>query len=1339
MKMKTIVTKVLAAVLTASLLPWPQDFMLVEEHLAAGQKEALPQAAYFWDFEDGHVNGTAVSSQGTEQGTASLHGATVQKAGISIEDKQYAGADNSVLSLAGGAKGSSYVKLPDNLYQGVSAESGLTWSFWMKPDSGVVRYSRIFSSIGSSNRGEFAYAPFADDKQWNLIFDDDQIFRQIYGKEPDKGVWSLITVTVSKEEAVFYINGDKCASNIIQGNTSLLAGKLNELPSLKTHALGMTTSRWSDPDCAATLDDVALYKTALTPVQVAELARSYGLEPQGPRVPQDAAEGTYGSGAAKKQLTQIPELTASSPDGANVVKVWKDSGDAYYYSVSRNGKVVIECSALGILTKDNDLTSGMALEAGSVSERAGTEAYEIIQGSFSKVEKDYTERSFTLTKGNGRVTVYFRVFGDGMAYRYEVDGDAASSAEVTVVTGEASEFVLPDKGEIWTVPVSQTYEGIEYTKRTMDSQYAAEAKYSTPILASLQEDSGNAWVLLTEANVYNEEDPYCGSVFQTEAGSKAFRTAFGLYLEQETDETKDQKRYSPTYSYVSEVPKKDVFHTPWRTAIIASDLEGIANSSLVTDLNPAPAKDFSWVEPGASVWSWWSTSYDAIQYKTMLDYIDFAAEAGMKYCLVDYGWELWDQYREKIASLVEYADTKDVSLLLWYGVNKFDGDHIFDLDSRDAIEAEFAWCEEVGVKGVKVDYINSASPFAMKVMYLLADLAADHHLVLNYHGCINPGGENRTYPNILSSEAVAGMENFKWNNGSSPATLLTLPFTRNVLGSMEFTPTGYKEFNSEATAGFMLANAVVYESALQTFAQSAFVYPGYHGFSLLSDVPTTWDESRLLEGYPGESVIRARRNGDDWYLGAMSLSAKTYQTPLDFLDPGTVYHACIYKDNAAGDNIEIDTRDVTSETVLELPIMENGGCSVKFSKTEQRKKTSYDDFHYYEAEDPAYAVLSGGARVSENQFASGLKHVGYVGQGGTLTFRKIPARADGEYTLRIYYISGEGRDLYLKVNDGEPIAMEGLVGNEKDWKAVCGISVPVNLNEGENTILFYNEAGNTPDIDRIAVSKLDLSGAQVKLSQGKYTYNGKECRPNVTVTSQGVELAEGKDYTVSYQDNVQVGTAQAVITGIGNCCGTAKASFVIEKAKEPPKPVTPQKKQAVIKGKAKYEKAYGAKAFSLQVSCAAAKGAKFSYVSDNTKVAKVSKNGKVTVKATGSAVITVKLVSDQYTAKPYKVKVMVKPSKVTLSSIKSKKKGQVAVTWKKLSSKQGISGYQIAYSTKKKFQSAKYAAGKKSAKSLTIKKLKSKKTYYVRIRAYKKVGKTKLYGAWSKAKRIKVK
>ena len=104
MKMKTIVTKVLAAVLTASLLPWPQDFMLAEEHLAAGQKEGLPQAAYFWDFEDGHVNGTAVSSQGTEQGTASLHGATVQKAGISIEDKQYAGADNSVLSLAGGAK-----------------------------------------------------------------------------------------------------------------------------------------------------------------------------------------------------------------------------------------------------------------------------------------------------------------------------------------------------------------------------------------------------------------------------------------------------------------------------------------------------------------------------------------------------------------------------------------------------------------------------------------------------------------------------------------------------------------------------------------------------------------------------------------------------------------------------------------------------------------------------------------------------------------------------------------------------------------------------------------------------------------------------------------------------------------------------------------------------------------------------------------------------------------------------------------------------------------------------------------------------------------------------------
>ena len=1238
-------TRTLAVALSAVLLPCFQTQAFANAALAgeaqsvqaqeAADEAQLPVPAYLWDFED-VAGGKAANKGSAEAGDASLHGANSVQAGISIGDKSYSQEGNFVLDLAGGSKGSSYADLPSNLYEGVSAQTGFTWSFWMKPDAGIVSYSRLLSSSNSSNRREFAYAPYAADKVWNLIFDDDgNKYRQIYGTEPQKGVWSYVTVTVSGDKVVLYVNGDESASNAGEGNADNLKARLNEIAGFTNHALGKTTSTYGDKDAKAQLDDVAFYKTALTAEQVMALAKSYGLEPAGPRLPQDAQEGLYGT--ARKPLAQVPELTAASDSGADVVKIWKDEESRYYYSVSRNGKTVIECSALGLATKAADLTSGMELDAASIQKEAGRETYGILQGSVSKVDKKYQELSFDLRKGNSKVTVIFRVFEDGMAYRYKVDGDTASTAEVTTVTGEASEFMLPDKGTIWTINMSQTYEGRDYTKRSMDDQYAADTPYSTPILASLGEDSGNAWVLLSEANRYNEAEPYAASIFKTEAGSKAFRIIFGQRLDQEEDASMNKKKYSAKYSFITEARMKDVFQTPWRTAVIASDLEGVANSSLFMDLNPAPAKDFSWVEPGASVWSWWSSSYDAIEYKTMVDYIDFAAEAGMKYCLVDYGWELWDGYKEKIASLVEYANKKDVGLLLWYGVNKFDGEHIFDLDCQEAIEEEFAWCEQVGVKGVKVDYINSDSQFAMKVMYMLADIAADHHLVVNYHGCVNPGGENRTYPNILSSEAVAGMENYKWNNGPNVASLLTLPYTRNVLGSMEFTPTAYRVQGSNATSGLMLAMSVVYESAIQTFAHSAFVYQGYKGLSLLADVPTTWDDSKLIEGYPGESVIRARKKGDNWYLGAMTLDAKTYNVPLTFLDSGQTYHAYIYKDNAAGDNIEVTSQDVTSATVLPIPLLANGGCSVKFTKNDPMKTTVYDEFNYYEAEDANCAVFAGEVRAAGNKYASNLQHVGYVGgkPENTLTFPKVNVPEDGDYALKVYYAIGSPRDLTVKVNGGEPIKLNGLVGYTNDALAVVAVSLDVALKKGDNSVCLYNDESYAPDIDRIAVSKQPISGGEVAvekvvLSQAEISLKLGDAPVALTATVIPENATDKTIVWSSINEKVAAVDKDGKVTPVakGEAVITAKAGaasaackVTVSEAKPPEPPIV--EVAAVKLDKASLTLTEGDKPIALKVTVEPgnASNKEITWSSSNGKAASVDQNGIVTPLSKGQAEI----------------------------------------------------------------------------------------------------------------------
>jgi len=1147
--------KIIAFVLIAALLPW--NALPVDTIQAA--ETVVPTPAYEWNFEE--VTGSSIANSGsTDNGDATLKGtAGIVTGQLTKDGKNYSDASNKVLDLGGGNKGTSYVDLPKDLYSGVSASTGFTWSFWMKTATDVVSYSRILSSTNSSNGQEFAYAPYAADAVWNLIFDDGTQYMHIYGSEPAKNVWNYITFTVSGEEVVFYVNGNEVASSCGKGSASVLKDRLNGIASFTNHALGRTYSTWSDKDCKAQLDDVAMYKKALTAAEVAAIAKSYGLEPEEPWQPQDAREGVYGS--EEVELTLVPELTRSSADGKITVKIWKDTEDRYYYSVSRAGKVVIECSALGIMTKTEDLTTGLKLVDYSYSDN-------ILDGG-NQTEKLFAQMALNLEKGDARLTIIFRLYEDGIGYRYVVDGDDTKTTETTVVTGEASEFMLPDKGTIWTVPWSQTYEGIEYTKRSMADQYAAKTVYSTPILASLTEDSGNSWVLLAEANVYNEEKPYCASVFETKSGSKSMQVRFGKYLVQETDESKDKSRYSASYADIKEVTMENEFQTPWRVAIIGEDLEEVTNSSLVMDLNPEPEGDFSWVEPGASVWSWWSSSYDAIQYSTMIDYIDFAAETGMKYCLVDYGWELWDDFRNKIASLVEYADEKGVGILVWYGVNKFDGDHIFDLDSTEAIEEEFAWCEEVGIKGVKVDYINSDSQFAMKIMYDLADIAADHHLVLNYHGCTNPRGENRTYPNILSSEAVAGMENFKWNNGPSVTSMLTLPYTRNVLGPMEFTPTAYRVHSSDATAGFMLAQSVVYESTVQTFAQSAYNYPGYNGLSLIVDVPASWDESRLLGGYPGESVIRARRSGENWFLGAMTAEAAIYDVKLDFLEAGEIYNAYIYNDNKAGDDIEVTTQRVTANDVLSLKLMKNGGCGIKFSKTEAMGRTEYDDYTYYEAE--TKGTFAGEVKVSDNQYASNLKTVGYVGgkANNTLTFKNIEVAEAGEYKLRVYYVTGAERSVYIRVNNEDEYALENIIANANDWKATCSKEVTIYLQEGKNEICLFNNNAYAPDIDRIAVSKTDISNAAITLEADSYLYTGKEITPKVSVKRSGVTLVQDEEYTVTYIQNLNAGTAKVVVTGTGLYGGQVEKTFTI-KAPEVEKPA-PQPGEIYEQGNFRYK------------------------------------------------------------------------------------------------------------------------------------------------------------------------
>lgn len=937
-------------------------------------------------------------------------------------------------------------------------------------------------------------------------------------------------------------------------------------------------------------------------------------------------------------LTEIPELAVTSVDGKIKVRIWKDANNRYYWSAYRNNNVTMKCAPLGLITKKENLSVGLTLDEASIEKEQGEEDYDWLQGSCSHVSKQWQEVSFVLTKGDSEIKMIFRLFEDGVGYRYEVDGDTTSQEEVTEITSEESSFLLPDTANVWTMEVSATYEAANYTSRKMTSMKDNDSKYAPPILGKIPTGSSDTWILLAEANVYNEAEPYCACNFRTSRGSAAFKVNFGLRLNEEENDELDGKTYQASYSDIASITMKDQFHTPWRVAIMTDNLEDLTNSSLISDLNPEAEGDFSWVEPGTSSWSWWSTTSDAIDYDTMRDYIDYAEETGQKYCLIDFGWEVWKDYEEKIKELVAYADEKGVGILLWYGVNKFDHVHKFDLDNPEIIEQEFAWCESLGVKGVKVDYFNSDSQFAMKIMYDLASIAAEHKLIINYHGCTDPNGENRTFPNILSSEAVMGAEYFKWGSGSPVKSLLMLPYARNVIGSMEFTPVCMSVKNVKATDGFMLAMPVVYESAIQTLAHSAYVYPGYGGLSLLVDIPSTWDESRLLDGSaPGDAVIRARRSGETWYVGGMTNAANDYNVSLDFLDEGETYYAYIYTDKEDNSGIKMEKQTVTSATKLTIPLQKSSGFAIKISKSDTMKVTKYDNYNYFEAENAKLGRLT---KISESSYVSRLKYVSAIkGNNGVVTFTDVEAPEAGLYDLDLYVVSPSSKKLYVKTNDYESVAVESIIGVKGDSNAVGRVSTQVYLDKGMNKIRLYNLTSSAPGIDRIAVSKTMAAKAD----------------------------------------------APAIVDDLPE-----EDVLPPEEGDNPPKDNTPDKPNTNVPGNSNGQ-------------------------TNNNQTTTKPTDGKTDDSSNPTTALKVAKV------KGVKVKAGKKKLTVKFNKIKNAK------------------GYVISYSTSGKFKKAKNLTLKASKVSKVIKKLKAKKTYYVRVRAFCMDGKKKKYGPWSAVKKAKTK
>ena len=476
-----------------------------------------------------------------------------------------------------------------------------------------------------------------------------------------------------------------------------------------------------------------------------------------------------------------------------------------------------------------------------------------------------------------------RLYNDGLAFRYELTQVSGAMPK------EKTTYRIPEGTKRWIQQWTDAYEGFfplttSYQTRpvrsfsgTFKSADGWNIRWGYPALI---EPRDGVFALISEANIERRQSASC------------------LYNDGEL------YRVTPDANTLN---ISDDWHTPWRVAIVGG-LADIVESTLITDVSePCRLTDTSWIHPGVVSWIYWAYNHGSDDYNIICKYIDMAATLHLPYMLIDAEWDRMGgngragEAREgdgkTVEDAVNYAKSKGVKPMIWYNssVGWVDGAPTpkYRLNKPEDREKEFAWCEKIGVAGVKIDFFSGDNQMNMDYCLDLLESAARHHLLVNFHGATIPRGWQRTYPNLLSTEAVYGAE---WYNNVPTFTKqaashnATLPFTRNVIGPMDYTPCAFSDSQHPhiTTHAHELALTVLFESGLQHLAdkpESFLAQPkGVQDF--LSELPAVWDETRFVSGYPGESAVIARRSGKTWYVAGINGTdeVKRVKTTLDIKD-----------------------------------------------------------------------------------------------------------------------------------------------------------------------------------------------------------------------------------------------------------------------------------------------------------------------------------------------------------------------------------------------------------------------------------------------------------------------
>ena len=584
-------------------------------------------------------------------------------------------------------------------------------------------------------------------------------------------------------------------------------------------------------------------------------------------------------------IVSAEDKQIASPDGKLVVTV-ADMDGRPSYSVSYDNVLFLKPSPLGMIANIGDFSSGMSLEK-NVSTNKIDETYELASIKKSKVHYVANEAVFSFTQqGKTIYDVIFRISNNDVAFKYKMypQGETLSCVVKQEVTG----FVFPDGTTTFLCPQSKPMGGFARTSPSYETSYTADdvagkngwgEGYTFPCLFR---NGDNGWVLVSETGV---NGGYCASRL---LGHKEGVYTIGFPQEGEAN---GNGTVSPGIALPGE--------TPWRTITVGKTLAPIVETTVPFDVVKPLYQAKGEYTYGRGSWSWIIGMDGSTNYKEQLRYIDFSAAMGYQSVLVD---ALWDKQigRDKIEELAKYGKNKGVALYLWYNSNGYWNDAPQTprgiMDNAIARRKEMKWMQSIGIRGIKVDFFGGDKQMTMQLYEDILSDANEYGLLVIFHGCTLPRGWERMYPNFASSEAVLASENLHFSQGScdNEAFNATLhPFIRNTVGSMDFggsalnkyynadnAPRGSRRVTSDVYA---LATAVLFQSPVQHFALAPNNLTDAPSWAIdfMKEVPTTWDEVRFIDGYPGKYVILARRHGDKWYIAGVNAQKETLKLKVN--------------------------------------------------------------------------------------------------------------------------------------------------------------------------------------------------------------------------------------------------------------------------------------------------------------------------------------------------------------------------------------------------------------------------------------------------------------------------